>query len=726
MLSEEEKLRYLALTRIMLVNENINVDDIANDSEIKIIVGETLQHPDLVSDEYLSLVIELSNMVYTHSQEGLLLISDKSYDMLMNEYIGRGNDRLLDPILDLSEKEIYDNIVRFSCEDSVIFNKSYANSKKPKWALIKHEDPAIVGSIIKVYDELSFVEYVDQMSDATDKFIFAPKYDGISASIKMIDGKIEYVATRRDGVKGLNITECIKNILGIEDYIISTFKQNYESLYGEKINKNELENGYYKVEILMSTDDFLIMREKEISIYANRRSAVSGIINTPMNIRYAKYLTIMPLLFRPIKSTRKNVLYAPGYSTMSRTDGFTNHFKSLSQMLCFVKEKEFPYRADGVVCYPVMDVIDENDYMKYALAFKVNSISNKTQIAYGYVSIGKRGKSVPMLNVYPAEVNETIVSDVSLCSWDNFLSMDLHADETVIVYSAGDVIPQAKPCEPKEYPKGSKKLYIEKICPYCNTDLKKIGNEYWCVNDKCLRIGSGKISNFVEKIGGVNIKDRLIVNLYNEGIIYDIIDLFSYSVDRLKSDRVKGWGESKIKILETELKRLMNEPIEISTFIGALGIMGISKKKSRIIFKKYSIDYILSVNSENELMYELMNLKGIGEINAEVFSKFIFDNKEYIKKLMDLFIIIPDKKYNGNVVFTGFRSEELENQFELLGYSVSDTVNSSTIAVINGSGRNNTESCKKARKRNIEIIDMDNVGYIIEKLKKDGTIYDRN
>lgn len=717
MLLKEEKIQYLTLVKIMVSEDVIEPDDVARDAEIKVIVGEILQYPDSASDKYLSLIIELANIVYTYSKEGHILMSDKAYDMLMTEYVNRGHDSLLDPALDFTEKEIYDAVLKFSCRDSYIFQKLYTHNKNPRWKLISHEDPAIVGSITKVYEEMLFVEYVDQMTNATDKFVIAPKYDGISASIKMIDGKMEYVATRRDGVKGLNITECINTIPDIENWIMSTFKQNYEMIYGEEIDINKLRDGYYKVEILMTLDDFIMMRENEIAMYANRRSAVSGIISTPMNIKYAKYLTIMPLLFKPINAAKNFVLYAPGYSTIIMTNGFVNHFKILRKMLDSVKEKTFPYRADGVVCYPVMDAVDERDYMKYALAFKVNTISSKTQIVYGYVSVGKRGKSVPMLNVQPAEVNETIVSDVSLCSWDSYASMDLHEEETVIVYSAGDVIPQAKPCDPKEYPKNSKRLYIEKICPYCHNELKRIINEYWCINQQCPRISSGKISNFMEKIGSVNVADGLIINLYNEGIIHDTMDLFLYSVDRLKTDRVKGWGERKIKILENELARLRNEPLEISTFIGALGIKGISKKKSRLIFAKYDIEYILSINSEYELTNLLMDIKGIGEINAESFSEFIFENREYINKLMSIFIIIPDKEYKGNIVFTGFRDEELENQFELLGYAVSDTVNTSTVAVLDGSNSGNTESCKKARKRNIEIINRTNVDYLINKLK---------
>ena len=109
-----------------------------------------------------------------------------------------------------------------------------------------------------------------------------------------------------------------------------------------------------------------------------------------------------------------------------------------------IRDKKCPYRVDGVIRLPVLSHFDRNDVMANAMAFKINTAENYTKIEYGYVSIGRSGKATPMLHVEPCEVNETTVTDVNVGSFPIFYRLGLHEGETILVYSAGAVIPQMK------------------------------------------------------------------------------------------------------------------------------------------------------------------------------------------------------------------------------------------------------------------------------------------
>ena len=113
--------------------------------------------------------------------------------------------------------------------------------------------------------------------------------------------------TRKDGYAGQNILELVMNAENIDEV---------KNLAYQKIKSG---NGCIKCEILCSTANFEEL--KKVAGYSNRRSAVSGIVSTPSNIKYAKYLTIMPLLYKD----GDEFIYAPEdseivYDDISVTD----------------------------------------------------------------------------------------------------------------------------------------------------------------------------------------------------------------------------------------------------------------------------------------------------------------------------------------------------------------------------------------------------------------------
>ena len=62
-------------------------------------------------------------------------------------------------------------------------------------------------------------------------------------------------------------------------------------------------------------------------------------------------------------------------------------------------------------------------------------------------------------------------------------------------------------------------LRIDKHCPYCGEKFERNGTEYRCGNPSCPRVVSGRISNFMAKLGVMGFSDKTIEILHGAGLV---------------------------------------------------------------------------------------------------------------------------------------------------------------------------------------------------------------
>lgn len=636
----------------------------------------------LTNEEFDSLLEMLMILLdyYTYSSDGDVLISDHEYDMLMNHFIENGG--------------------------SLITRADIIKSQS-QWSFVKHESPGMVGSIRKTYtiEEIYlFWEKLNGNSNRVRSFRIAPKFDGISAAIKInSEGKILLAVTRNDGIYGQDITKVVR---------YSKNGHDLAKVYGERLHSGEVM--WIKTELVMKTEDFNnLIQEKK---YANRRSATSGIVNSPKNLKYAKYVTVIPLAAH--FTSLDEIEYSPMDSRVITVDSPFKLMEAVQKMLSIIRDSSYPIRTDGVVIYPLGDDIYPNfdDIMDNAIAFKVNTEEALTTIDYGYVSVGRLGYAIPMLHVHPVEVNETVVTDVSLGSFDKFANMDLHEGEQVLIYSAGNVIPQAMLPEHRNYRANADLLKIKKRCPFCGKKLTRYKAIYRCENPECPRVSSGKIANFVIKLGAENVSDKTIEDLVECELIKTIPDIFYILPDDI--EKIPGYGADKANMIVGEFQKIKNKETPISSLLGALGIQGISEKKCKNIIAQLDyFDSFLTMNSK-KLQWLLTDGDNIGLKTASIFVDFVNENRDLIEELLHTMNVVNDVKYKGNVVFTGGRYPDLENKFKDLGYESSNNVNSDTIVVIDSSYDHDSTKCKSAKKKGIDIIHVSEVDEVFKELTK--------
>jgi len=612
---------------------------------------------------------------YTYSEYGDVLITDPEYNKLMNVYIECGFPAL-----------IHADIIK----------------GQTMWTFIKHEVPGMVGSVNKIYLKEELEKYLEswRKRGTNRKYVLAPKFDGVSTCIKVCKGRIMLGVTRNSGYEGQNITQIVANA-----HNTNIFK-----------DTKAYPDGYYKCELVVTQTDFIKLLEEKS--YANRRSATSGIVNTPKNLYLAKYITIIPLVYY---DGVLNTEYIPPDSYVITDITVDSVLEDINKMLFKIRSADYEVRTDGTILYPIGDDVNINlsDVMDTSIAFKVNTEQAYTTIDYGYVSVGRLGYAVPMVHVKPVEVNETRVTDVSLSSFDKYAGMDLREGEKIIVYSAGNVIPQLAIPERREYKASAPMLKIRKRCPYCNEKLTRLGNEYKCTNSDCIRVKSGQIVNFLVKLKVDEVADGKVESLYAAKLIDDIPSIFDLKAEDIQN--LEGYGETSADNIIKHINELQSRPIPLSTFIGALGIQDISEKKCRNIFKYVSLKDLYE-KSDDKLLRKVVNAENTGLRTAEVFVDFVKHNRKLIKQLADRMNIVNDITWKGNVVFTGFRNPEYEQKLNELGYELSDSVNKSTIAVVamsyNKYDGNQTGKIKNALAKNIDILQLSEIDTLINALKR--------
>lgn len=661
-----------------ILNGKIDINDLnLYENDLRIWM-ETSLSKKVLSNEAFDVITNLIMLYldyYTYAEDGDVLITDFQYDMLMNHYINNGGKQIskADKLMNVSQ-----------------------------WNFVKHEMPGMVGTLKKIYTFEELQIYFNKYRSGSSRFrrfIIAPKYDGISSAIKIVNGRIVLGVTRNNGFEGQDITQVVRNACNANKIV---------KMFGSDKKDHVV---WLKTELVIRSQEFEKVIEEKT--YKNRRSATSGIVNSPKNVHLAKYISIIPLAAYQVNE--KKLQYCPPDSKEINISNAYDLKDDIDEMISKIRDSSYDIRTDGVVLYPIGDDIlpNFNDIMDDAVAFKVNTSKAFTTVEYGYVSVGRLGNAVPMFHVKPCDVNETTVTDVSLGSFDKFYGMDVHEGEQIEVYSAGDVIPQAKLPEIRHYKEDAPLIKIKKRCPYCNEKLTRYKATYRCENQDCPRIKSGKISNFIIKLKAKNVSDRTIEDLVEAGLVKSIPDLFDLTIDEIA--KLDGYGKDSAKIIVDEIEKIRTTETPVSTMMGALGIQGISEKKCKKLFKVMNLKKMLKTDPK-ELLYDLVSADSTGRITAQTFIDFLQENKKLIKQLVEIMNITTDIEWKGNVVFTGARDHELENRFMEKGYEISSAVNGNTIVVIDASYNHESTKCKAAKKKGIDIIHISEAEDVLKQL----------
>lgn len=554
------------------------------------------------------------------------------------------------------------------------------------------------------------------------------KIDGLSVSLRYEDGNFVRGATRGDGTVGENITENLKTVRSVP------------------IKLKEPMNIEVRGECFMPKRSFVQLnqdREAEgKDIFANPRNAAAGSlrqldskITAKRNLDTFLY-TVAD--FGPMEAKTQ-------YDALEELEkiGFhTNREKrlchSIDEVWAYIEEYhdkrvDLPYEIDGIVIkvneFSLQDQLGFTvKAPRWATAYKFPPEEVETLIENIEWTVGRTGVVTPTAIMTPVRVAGTTVSRASLHNGDYIKLKDIRLKDTVLIYKAGDIIPEVSQVVLDKRPKDSEEYQLPTHCPVCGSELVHLDEEVAlrCINPKCPAQMKEGLNHFVSR-NAMNIDGlgpRVLEHMYDKKLVADVADLYKLTEEELLTlDKIK---EKSANNILTAIDNSKDNSVERLIF--GLGIRHVGAKAAKILAEHFGDLETLS-RSDYE---SIIALDTIGDIIADSVVTY-FSNEEVHELMNELKQAGVNFEYKGlrstqlqevespfkekTVVLTGkltrLTREEAKETIENLGGKVTGSVSKKTDIVV--AGEDAGSKLTKAQELGIEVWTEDQMAEALAK-----------
>lgn len=584
-------------------------------------------------------------------------------------------------------------------------------------------------SLNDVFDRSEVEAWVGRMDKLlpgrTHEFFADIKMDGLACALIYEDGVFVRAITRGDSFIGEDVTANVRTIKNVPLRL-----QLQKGLEYFLKGRTEIRG-----EIVMLKKDFLKLNESRKAagepLFANPRNLAAGTIRQ----LDPKLVAARPLHFRAYDLLRDEPSEVPtnmfAYEALTALGLNRNMqasiFTSLGDVMKFVdtwdqKRDDLPFNTDGLV----IKVNDRTQYRELgtvgkqprgAVAYKYAAEQATTVVKDIVISIGRTGAATPVAVFDPVVVAGTTVQHASLHNADEIVRLDVRIGDTVIIFKAGDIIPQVKSVVVELRPKSTKAVNFESMLavqyPELEFDRPEGEAVYRVKGVTGPLLLKRALEHFASK-GALDIDtlgEKNVTALVDAGLVRDLADIYTLTKEQLLTlDRFAEISASKlvgaIKAKETPL---------LEKFIYGLGI--------RHVGAQTAVDLAVAFASIDKLHYatmdELLAIDGVGDVVAESIAAWFADpdNEALLEKFNELGVKPHFEKKEGkllgaNFVITGtiedMSREEAADKIRALGGTFQTAVAKDTTYLVAG-GKVGESKLKKATSYGTKIITGDDL-----------------
>ena len=627
------------------------------------------------------------------------------YNYLNDEYY-KGNNLIDDTIFDYI-KEVFNN--KFNNTSNLVGIVNIEEFKN------KVRLPYYVGSMNKIKNNDNNLEkwFLKQLKKNTDKneFLISEKLDGISGLFVFNSNELK-LFTRGNGYEGQDISYLIKYINNIK-------------FFEKQENSNIIENNCFSCrgELIISKKNFQIIKNLNKQNPKNSRNLVAGLINSKsIDTNLIKYIDFIAYeVIKPVLKPSEQFKFLEKFNfnipnnillNINQLNKNNSYKINLSNLLINYKNNS-KYDIDGIICTHNIIYKRKEENPKYSFAYKDISTQDGAIITVLGIewNITKDKYLQPVVLFEPTEINSVIISKATGINAKFIEENKINIGSKLFVIRSGDVIPKIeKIIDTGLSDSGSK----PENCKYKWDDNKVhyILDEEEDIENIKTELEKKELEHFANKMEFKNIKKGIINKLYDNGY-KNIIDILKINKEQLL--KIEGIKEkSALNILKSINEKIENcDIIDIIIASNKFG-RGFGDKKLILILKelnnliKKNIDFenekeldnyvflknIIEKNENIKIKKEdLIKIPGIQIKTADKFinkfinvSNFLINLKNNININFNYNKInnnninhnINKKIKNLNFVFSGFRSNDLEEYVKNNNGNIQDNINSKT------------------------------------------------
>ena len=519
------------------------------------------------------------------------------------------------------------------------------------------------------------------------------KIDGLSISLTYENGVLVTGATRGDGSVGEDITENLKRVKDIpmvlpEPVNITVRGECYMPRASfDRVNQIRQENG-----------------EPE---FANPRNAAAGTLRQ-LDTKIVAKRNLATFLYQEVsptdQSSQEGVL-----EKLARLGFVVNQERVLAedmeQIWDFIQKvaqfrEDLPYDIDGIVI-KVNDLAVQEELgftvkaPKWAVAYKFPAEEKEAKILSVDWTVGRTGVVTPTANLTPVQLAGTTVSRATLHNVDYIAEKDIHQEDTVIVYKAGDIIPAVLRVV-KDKRVSDQALAIPTHCPSCQSELLHFEDEVAlrCINPLCPAQIKEGLNHFASRdaMNITGLGPAVVEKLFAAQLVEDVAGIYRLSVEDLLT--LEGFKEKSAEKLHEAIQASKENSAEKLLF--GLGIRHVGSKVSQILLQEFhDLDQLATADPER-----IASIDSLGMVVAESLKSYFAQegSKRLLQELKEAGVnmaylgekVAADAALSGmTVVLTGklerLTRSEAKAKLESLGAKVTGSVSKKTDLVVAGS-----------------------------------------
>jgi DNA ligase (NAD+) len=508
----------------------------------------------------------------------------------------------------------------------------------PVSAFPKVKRPVAMLSLDNTYDEADLREFFDRVmkglgldddapASVRPTFSIEPKIDGFGIELTYTKGVFTLGATRGDGITGEDVTANLRTVQGVA------------------LKLREPVDIVVRGEVYIAKADFVAINAAREALgeetFKNPRNLAAGSIKQ-MDPREVAKRPMKTILYEVVDGERYarghleslDLLRRLGIRTSEHNDRAQTWDELHAKVVAWEARRDaLAYEVDGLVIK--VDAFAQraelgttSKFPRWAIAYKYPARQVTTTVKDLEINVGRSGAITPVAILEPVDVSGTTVSRVSLHNFDQVGRLGIGYGDRVLIEKAGEIIPQVLAVtEASDRPR----FVAPTHCPACQSELGREEGKVvlLCPNHiACPAQRHAAIEFFAARgvMGIDGLGEKIVTQLIDARLVSDVADIFDLTVEQL--EKLERFGKTSAKNLVASIAAA-KAGATASRLIAALGIDHVGGVAARSVARKYgtlsALRAAADAKTSEELVAELCEIDGIGEVIAESFDRFLRD-----------------------------------------------------------------------------------------------------